>query len=207
MIQCIIFDCDGTLVDSEKLGNQVVIDLFAEQDIHLDPDEYKRRYRGVNLFEVLSTLAEAHNVTMADDIIPQYRSRLDALIKAELQPIPGIQAALDQLTHPKCVATSAPQKKMRLCLKVSELRPYFGENLFSSYDINSWKPEPDLFLHAAKTMGFEPSNCAVVEDSPVGVAAGLAAGMRTIHFNHNGEHEAIAGSITIEQMGELVGAI
>lgn len=202
-INCIIFDCDGTLVDSEKLGNQVVIDLFAEYGVVVEPDEYRRLYRGVQLLEIIARLEAAHDVKTADDFVPRYRQRLDAMLEQRLQPIPGIRDVLAHLSLPKCVATSAPQEKLRLCLGVTGLRPFFGDNLFSSYDINSWKPAPDLFLHAAQTMGFAPAECAVVEDSPVGVAAGLAAGMTTIHFNHNSEHEAIEGVVAIEHMAEL----
>lgn len=202
-INCIIFDCDGALVDSEKLGNQVMIDLFAEYGVVVEPDNYRRLYRGVQLREIIARLEAAHNVKTADDFIDRYRHRLDAMLAERLQPIPGIHNVLRQLALPKCVATSAPQEKLRLCLGVTGLRSFFGDNLFSSYDINSWKPKPDIFLHAAKTMGFAPAECAVVEDSPVGVAAGLAAGMTTIHFNHNGEHEVIEGVIAIQQMEQL----
>lgn len=207
-IECIIFDCDGTLVDSEKLGNQIVLDIFAEQGVTLDLAEFKREFRGVFLPDIFSSLAERHNVTLADGVIDHviddYRQRLEGVLTERLKPIPGIHGVLDQLPHPKCVATSAPQKKMRLCLQVTKLRPYFGDHLFSAYDIQVWKPEPDLFLHAAAVMGFAPNQCAVIEDSPVGVAAGVAAGMTTIHFNHNGEHEAVPNVPVIEQMGQLL---
>lgn len=203
LIECIIFDCDGTLVDSEKLGNQIVIDLFAEQNVVLDPVEFKRDYRGVFLPDIFSSLAKRHDVQLADNIIDEYRQRLELVLADQLEPIPGVHGVLDRLPLPKCVATSAPQKKMRLCLQVTKLRPYFGDNLFSAYDIQVWKPEPDLFLHAAKAMGFGPEQCAVIEDSPVGVAAGVAAGMTTIHFNHNGEHDPVPNVPVIEQMEQL----
>lgn len=202
-IECLIFDCDGTLVDSEKLGNQVVIDIFGEHGVALDPIDFKRNYRGVFLSEIFSGLSKLHNVSLPEDIIEDYRGRLDLVLGERLEPIPGIHSVLDQLPLPKCVATSAPQNKLRRCLEITKLRAYFGDNLFSAYDIQVWKPEPDLFLHAAKTMGFAPEQCAVIEDSPVGVAAGLAAGMTTIHFNHNGEHESIEDVPVIEQITNL----
>ena len=203
-IECLIFDCDGTLVDSEKLGNQVVAEIFAEHGVTLDLGDLQRDYRGVFLTDMFSGLAELHGVKLADDVIDDYRRRLRLILPEQLEPIPGIHSVLESLPLPKCVATSAPQDKLRLCLQVTKLRPYFGDNLFSAYDIQVWKPEPDLFLHAANKMGFAPEQCVVIEDSPVGVAAGIAAGMTTIHFNHNGEYEMVSESVAVmEQMEEL----
>lgn len=203
-VECLIFDCDGTLVDSEKLANQIVAEIFAEHGATLELGDLQRDYRGVFLTDMFSRLAEVHDVKLADDVIDDYRHRLGLVLPEQLEPIPGIHAALEKLPLPKCVATSAPQNKLRLCLQVTKLRSYFGDNLFSAYDIQAWKPEPDLFLHAANQMGFAPEQCVVIEDSPVGVTAGVAAGMTTIHFNHNGEYEMVSESVTvIEQMEEL----
>jgi len=203
MIKCVIFDCDGTLVDSEKLDNRVVVEILGERGIAVDFDEFMQRYRGVNLHVAVAELEATYEVRLGEEFIAAYRSQLAELIKTDLEPIPGVREVLEQLRLPRCVATSAPQEKMRLCLETTNLRPHFGENLFSSYDIQVWKPEPDIFLHAAKTMGFSPDECLVVEDSEVGVTAGLAAGIKTVHFNHDGMNEALPGAIHIEQMSEL----
>lgn len=95
--------------------------------------------------------------------------------------MPGVVAMLESLDQPRCIASSGPPQKIAQALKVSGLAIYFGSNLYSSYVVGSWKPEPGLFLHAARSMGYVPNTCIVVEDSTVGIQAANAAGMAALH--------------------------
>ena len=109
--------------------------------------------------------------------IPDFRAMTGQILKAELQPIPGAPELVRSLAMPIGVASNGPADKIRLCLTATGMLDAFKGNIFSAYDIQSWKPDPQLYLHAAKTMGVAPSRCAVVEDSMPGIQAGLAAGM------------------------------
>ncbi|MBB1489925.1 HAD-IA family hydrolase, partial [Oceanospirillum sp. D5] len=100
-----------------------------------------------------------------------YRARTFETFKKEIQPIKGIKEVLENLKIPFCTASSGPENKIRLNLELTGLLPFFGDNIFSCYTIQKWKPEPDVFLWAAKTMGFQPNECLVVEDSVSGVEA------------------------------------
>lgn len=129
---------------------------------------------------------------LPSDFVPAFRHRMAEVFNAELQPVAGIKDALDQLTLPSCVASSGPPEKIQLSLTLTGLLPRFAGRIFSAYEINSWKPAPDLFWHAAKTLNVPPVHCAVIEDSPTGVRAGIAAGMRVFGYSESGDGAELA---------------
>ena len=198
---CIIFDLDGTLVDSERLCNQAFLDLIP--DLNCTLDELVQRYRGVKLALIFQGIEQSIGHPLPADFETPYRARVAELVDSELQTIPGVHQMLDTLKYPKCIASSGPLKKIRKSLSVSGLAPFFGENLFSSYEVQSWKPEPGLFLHAAQAMGFPPSACVVVEDSPPGIQAAQAAGMHPFLYDPNHESPPISGVTHFSNMTEL----
>lgn len=177
--QCLIFDLDGTLVDSETLCNQAFLDLLPGLQ---DPlAVLTERYRGQQLAAILVDLAARLGAPLPADFELRYRSRVAELFEAQLQPMPGAEHLLQNLPLPFCIASGGPLPKIRQALEVSGLAPHVGEKrVFSSYSVGAWKPDPGLFLHAAAAMGFEPAACVVVEDSAVGVRAAQAAGMRAL---------------------------
>ena len=179
-IQCLIFDLDGTLVDSEGLCNQAFLDLLPAlgDSVH----SLVQRYRGVKMANILADLERRLQTTLPADFESRYRQHVSTLFAAHLKPMPGVFQMLSALPHRYCIASSGPMPKIRQSLQVSGLARYFDENVFSSYEVKSWKPDPGLFLHAAGTMGVPPEHCVVVEDSDVGIAAGVAAGMRTLRY-------------------------
>lgn len=181
---CIIFDLDGTLVDSERLCNQAFIDLIP--NLRLDTDELVTRFRGMKLSEIITALESEIGVALSDDFVAKYRAHVSNLFDTNLRPFPGVIDALDQLKLPICVASSGPSTKINQALRVAKLSRYFENRVFSSYDVGSWKPDPGLFLHAAQEMGVSPANCIVIEDSLVGISAAHAAGMPCIFFNPTG---------------------
>lgn len=201
-IRCLIFDCDGTLVDSEHLSMMAFVCALESLGVNLSADACIERYRGWQLAAMIADVESGCGLKTGADFILTYRSLERSLLTRELRPIHGVETMLHQLTLPKCVASSAPQAKIRHSLALTGLAAHFGANLFSAYDINSWKPAPDLFLHAARQMGFAPAECAVIEDSYVGVTAGLAAGMRVFQYAP-GDWEIHAGAIAIKSMAEL----
>ncbi|WP_293935530.1 HAD-IA family hydrolase [Iodobacter sp.] len=176
----VIFDLDGTLVDSEPLCNQAFLDLLpslSETVVSL-----VNRYRGKKLAEILSDIENKLGHSLPEGFEARYRQRVADLFATELKPMRGVPEMLGQIQHPFCIASSGPPEKIRHALAITGLATHFGERLFSSYLVKSWKPDPGLFLHAAATLGFAPEQCVVVEDSPVGLKAAAAAGMQALHY-------------------------
>ncbi len=117
--------------------------------------------------------------------------------------MPGVLEMLEATNFPKCIASSGPPLKIRQALQVSGLAPYFGDSIFSSYEVGSWKPEPGLFQYAASAMGFMPSQCVVVEDSDAGIKAAEAAGMKAFKYVPNGKTASCHGEVLFDNMSQL----
>jgi len=204
----IIFDCDGTLVDSEFLCNLALQQQLAEFGINSDAEELMAMYRGVKLNVTLSCLESEFKMTFPSSFIPDYRLKVRYLFDQHLKANVGVDELLASLTIPFCVASSAPRAKIEHALKVTGLAKYFvSENIFSSYEIDSWKPEPDIFLHAAKTMKFEPAQCCVIEDSLVGLQAANAAKMKSVYYAPELLDKNPFASVQIQHMSELMDSI
>jgi HAD superfamily hydrolase (TIGR01509 family) len=180
----LIFDFDGTLVDSEILCNQAFIDLLPE--LQGSAMDLSFRYRGMKLSLILEDISGRIGRPLSNEFVPQYRGRVAELFESGLRPISGVAKMLSSCGYPRCIASSGSTAKIRHGLRVCGLSEYFGDDIFSSYDINSWKPDPDLFLHAAKEMGFASKDAIVIEDSEVGIRAALAAGMCAVQYVPDG---------------------
>jgi len=198
---CVIFDLDGTLVDSEGLCNQAFLDLLPE--INDSVETLVQRYRGRKLEVILADLAARLGRALPSDFEQRYRQRVSERFAHELKPTPGAHDMLKSMTYPRCIASSGPLKKIRQALAVSGLAPYFGDHIFSSYEIKSWKPDPGLFLHAAEQMGFAPADCVVIEDSKVGIEAATTAGMRALQYVPNDGQDIELANGMFRHMSEL----
>lgn len=176
----VIFDLDGTLVDSESLCNQAFLDLLPS--LNESVEGLIDQFRGKKLSVILSEIERKISSSLPGDFEQSYRQRVAELFATELKPIDGVPEMLKTLELPFCIASSGPPEKIKHALTVTQLAPFFGERFFSSYLVGSWKPDPGLFLHAAAAMGFAPANCVVVEDSPVGLEAAASAGMHALHY-------------------------
>jgi HAD superfamily hydrolase (TIGR01509 family) len=198
---CIIFDLDGTLVDSEVLCQQALLDLLPELDcpVHTLLD----RYRGVHLDLILADLSNWARVRVPDDFELRYRARVATLFAKELQPMPGALAMLHAIEYPSCVASGGPIAKIRQSLSITGMDSHFRDRVFSSYEVGSWKPDPGLFLHAAEQMGFRPQDCLVVEDSAPGIEAAKRAGMRALHYVQADAGCCTATSDRLENLTDL----
>jgi HAD superfamily hydrolase (TIGR01509 family) len=180
-LKCIIFDLDGTLVDSESLSNKVLLDLLPAIDESVE--KLTNRYHGKRLAEIFIDIERRFKFPIPEGFEPIYRAHVAQLFEKELKPIPGVAEMLEQINHPRCIASSGPLAKMKHSLKITGLGEFFGSNLFSAYEIGTWKPDPGLFIHAAREMGFKPEECVVVEDSLTGVKAAKSADMVVLHFS------------------------
>jgi HAD superfamily hydrolase (TIGR01509 family) len=180
-----IFDCDGILVDSEVISNQVLADALTRLGLPTTIEDSLREYLGRSRTHVETRSAERLGRPLPEGFYEQYALARDAAFEGELQAVEGIAAALDELEAAgiaTCVASSGDHGKMRLTLGMTGLYERFDGRIFSATEVEHGKPAPDLFLHAAARMGFAPADCVVVEDAPAGVAAGRAAGMRVLAY-------------------------
>jgi HAD superfamily hydrolase (TIGR01509 family) len=177
-VDLVIFDCDGTLVDSETVATDVMVGYLAELGMQLSADEALARFKGGRMADCVTELERMFSRALPVDFAKILRDRIAPVLHQRLQPIDGALELVQSLRVPFCMASNGPLHQIKVSLSVTGLWPYFEGRIFSAYEVSSWKPAPDLFLHAAKTMGVEPSRCAVVEDSLPGVQAGVAAGMQ-----------------------------
>lgn len=203
MNQCLLFDNDGTLVDSERLCNIGLVVKFKELGVKLDADELVIRFRGWKLANILDTLSIEYELALPDDFVASYRAIVADLFDTELKPVDHIEEALKNLSQPKAVVSSGPIHKINHALRVCGLTKYFKDNIYSSYEVKVWKPDPGIFLFAANSMGFEPENCIVIDDGPVGVEAGYKAGMKTLFFNRFNEVLEYPSVVSFKSMKEL----
>ncbi|HBP19892.1 MAG TPA: hypothetical protein DEA08_19140 [Planctomycetes bacterium] len=212
--ELVIFDCDGVLVDSEPLAIGLLAELARDHGWELDPEQAEEHFPAGGTLEACVERIAAHAARpLAEDFIPRYRERLYALLRERVQPVPGVVAALDALGAlglPTCVASNGPRAKIRTSLGAIGLLERFEERIFSAYELERAKPFPDLYLHAAATLGVEPRACVVVEDSDAGTQAGVAAGMRVLGYAPTPARAAAlsaAGAEPFPHMGELVARI
>jgi HAD superfamily hydrolase (TIGR01509 family) len=179
--QLVIFDCDGVLVDSERVTNQVFADMLGELGLAFTLDDMFEHFMGRSMAYCLARITELLGAPPPAGFEPDYRRRTK-IVLATVTAIAGIEAVLDQLALPYCVASNGPREKMQISLTSSGLWSRVEGKLFSAYEVANPKPAPDLFLHAAAHHGIAPEACVVIEDSPTGVAAGVAAGMTVLGY-------------------------
>ena len=202
--EAVIFDCDGTLVDSEVISLRVLVDLIAEQGLVLDHQQAVDNWSGRDLQEVFLEIEALLQKHLPANFLECFRDQQLIRLADSVQPIAGARELLQGMKLPFCVASNAPQKKIRLCLKTTGLLDFLDANrIFSAYDIQAWKPRPDLFLEAAKQLGTKPAACAVVEDTGVGMDAGLAAGMKVFGFDPHGRLPYRDGVTVVRRLEEL----
>jgi HAD superfamily hydrolase (TIGR01509 family) len=177
----VIFDCDGVLVDSESIAADLEVEMFAEIGMPMTADEIRERFLGRSSAYTNAAIVE-HLGALPDGWEENWERRYYEALRERLRPVDGVAEALDRITAPVCVASSSRRKSIALKLELCGLADRFGDRVFSAEQVAHGKPAPDLFLFAAQRLGAQPSRCAVVEDSPVGVQAARAAGMRAFAY-------------------------
>jgi HAD superfamily hydrolase (TIGR01509 family) len=193
----ILFDCDGTLVDSETLGNEVLAEFASEFGARMTAAEATAMFRGRKMSECVAEIEVMIDGRLPERFVPELRSRMADAFRERLQPVDGALELVRSLRVPFCVASSGPREKIELSLAVTGLLPYFEGRIFSSYEVDAWKPDPGLLLHAARTIGVRPELCIVVEDSTPGILAGVAAGMSVIALDMHGIGDEVPRGVRI----------
>jgi HAD superfamily hydrolase (TIGR01509 family) len=175
--ELVIFDCDGVLVDSERIAIHVDADVLAEAGLHLSEQEIIDRFVGRSPAVMRETIERHQGRPVPGDWLQRSRARYTEAFARELQPIDGIEEALDGIDTATCVASSSAPEELAYKLELTGLYERFAGRIYSAVEVPNGKPAPDLFLHAARQMGVDAQACAVVEDSQYGVQAARAAGM------------------------------
>lgn len=209
----VIFDCDGVLVDTEEPGNRRLAQWLSEAGFPIEYEACRRRFVGRSMASVQAEV-EATGVSLGADFVERWNIGLHELFASGVEPIPHVRELVETIRAAGiayCVASSARVGKMHITLGATGLLPLFEHAMFSSTMVERGKPFPDLFLHAAKTMGFTPADCIVIEDSVAGTQAGRAAGMPVYSYcaDPMADHEGLtaAGGILFDDMRELSGMI
>jgi len=205
-----IFDCDGVLVDSEPIANRIMVEMLNEAGFPLTLEQSMRDLVGLSLASCWKLLEARFGRPVPADFEQRLQTATFAAFSRELKPVPGIEAALDELGAAGialCVASSGAPEKIRHSLTTVRLIDRFAGRLFSATQVARGKPHPDLFLHAAAALGVEPGRAVVIEDAVPGVVGAVAAGMRAIayagaaHANRAGL--VAAGGELLDQMSDL----
>ncbi len=206
----VIFDCDGVLVDSELITNRVFVRLLNELGLALTLEDMFEQFVGRSMPQCLEIITQLRGRPVPPQFVEDYRTQSETALRAELKAVPGIEALLSAMRIPYCVASSGTHEKMQTTLGVTGLLPQFRGKMYSVTEVAHSKPFPDVFLHAARQQGVLPADCAVIEDTPTGVKAGVAAGMTVFGYCAlTPEHRLIEAGAhhTFERMSELSGLL
>ncbi|MET8248836.1 HAD family hydrolase [Streptomyces sp. NPDC005202] len=204
----VIFDNDGVLVDSEPISNRLLAAYLTELGHPTSYEDSIRDYMGSAMHRIHDLILERTGKRLPDDFDDVFHTRVFAAFQQELKPVAGVVDVLEKLAAdgtPYCVASSGSHERIRVGHRTTGLDRWFDETrIFSSQDVGRGKPAPDLFLYAAERMGVAPERCVVVEDSPLGVQAAVAAGMDVYGFSAMTPADRLAGATQLfSHMGEL----
>ncbi|MEH0472057.1 HAD family hydrolase [Streptomyces sp. B21-097] len=204
----VIFDNDGVLVDSEPISNRLLAAYLTELGHPTSYEDSIRDYMGSAMHRIHDLVQERTGRRLPAEFDDTFHRRVFAAFEQELEPVPGAVDVLAKLSAdgvPYCVASSGSHERIRVGHRKTGLDRFFGEErVFSSQDVGKGKPAPDLFLHAAERMGASPERCVVVEDSPLGVRAAVAAGMDVYGFTAMTPAARLAGATQLfSDLGQL----
>jgi len=184
--QLIIFDFDGVLADTQTIVNKIEWEYCVQRGVNLTLEEFTQRFSGAKAIRIIDTLQKEMELATAG-YSTAMAHELDELIfksfsEKKILPTPGVKRLLQKIPVKKCVASNCDSKLLNKLLVASTLASYFGTNVFGADQVERPKPYPDLFLYAARIMGETPEKCLVVEDSEIGVKAGVSAQMEVLGF-------------------------
>jgi HAD superfamily hydrolase (TIGR01509 family) len=203
MIKAVIFDCDGVLVDSVGLAGEVLAEYLRDLGFAVTRQEATRRFGSGKMADYVARFEQEMGRRLPEKFEQELRARRELVFRERLQPVEGAPELVRDLRVPSCVASNGPMTQIEHSLRIVGLHEQFAGRIFSAYSVRAWKPEPQLFLHAGQALGVSPAECAVIEDSELGIQAGVAAGMQVFAFLPAGGETAHAGVRTLRQLSEL----
>jgi len=179
---CLVFDCDGVLVDSEPLALEAAVGVFADWLPGLDPARFAERFAGLSDEEIVAALADEHGRPPPADLSARIEKAIDTRLAEAVEGVPGVRGALESLGRPLAVASNSPRHRVELSLDRAGITAFFEGRLCCADMVARPKPDPDVYLLAAQRLGAAPAACLAVEDSTTGIAAARAAGMAVLGF-------------------------
>jgi HAD superfamily hydrolase (TIGR01509 family) len=203
MIKAVIFDCDGVLVDSVGLAGEVLAEYLRDLGFAVTRQEATRRFGSGKMADYVARFEHEMGRRLPEKFEQELRARRELVFRERLQPVEGAPELVRRLNVPSCVASNGPMAQIEHSLRIVGLHDSFAGRIFSAYSVRAWKPEPQLFLHAGQALGVSPAECAVIEDSELGIQAGVAAGMQVFAFLPGGGETAHAGVHTLRDLSEL----
>jgi HAD superfamily hydrolase (TIGR01509 family) len=213
-LQLVIFDCDGVLVDSEVISNEVLARSLTTEGLPTTLAQARQEYQGLLLTDVVTRAQAKLGRELPEHWLERYEHDRAEAFHRELRPVPGAAEAVERISAAGiavCVASQGKVTKTRLTLGLTGLRHLFrSDALFSAWSVPRGKPAPDLFLHAATVMNVKPSRCAVIEDTPSGITAAVSAGMRALGYTADSDEAALRGAgaeilRSLHELPELLG--
>lgn len=201
VLELVIFDCDGVLVDSEELANQVLCQALNKLGVAISEQRSIALFRGRSLASCGKIIEQEFNVSVPESFWDQLQRLTFARFAEELTPIEGVEKLLAELQYPSCVASSGDFIKLAFSLTSTGLERFFSRRIYSAQQVKRGKPAPDLFLYAAARCGVSPAKACVIEDSRAGVEAALAAKMPV--FWYRGPKQVPTGCTVFESMAQL----
>lgn len=204
----VIFDCDGVLVDSEPLVNRIEAEYFTRIGAPMSAQQACEEFKGKTVSHVAHAIEARIGRELTSEFGYDWAMTTALGLVLELQPVPGVRALIERVRSAGaaiCVASQSPLARVQLSLRVTGLDRYFGADVFTASMVPNPKPAPDLFLFAAQRMGVAPEQTAVIEDSPSGVIAARAAGMRAYGYAPGDDPAALqeAGATIFYSMDDL----
>jgi HAD superfamily hydrolase (TIGR01509 family) len=209
----VIFDCDGVLVDSERISVRVGVGVLAEHGWRITEEEFAARFVGCSAEEFERGIAEHLGADLAREWDSRYADRFRSAFESDLEAVQGVVEVLQALEArgvPTCVASNSDHRHIEHVLALVGLRDRLAGRVFSARDVAAGKPAPDLFLHAARSLGTDPHDCVVVEDSPFGAMAARAAGMRCYGYAGGltpARRLSEVGAVTFDRMTDLIAVL
>ncbi|MEN0108947.1 MAG: HAD-IA family hydrolase [Pseudomonas sp.] len=188
----VIFDCDGTLVDSERLAAGLLQQLLREQRIELPVDNVLQRFRGIPFAQFIGELVALYPALDGTHLAQEFRHRSLPLLRDQVTEMPGAVAFVRDLRLPVCVASNGPRAKIETSLGAVGLLGMFATRIVSAYEVNAWKPSARLIEYAADLLGLPANECLLVDDSIAGVQAGISAGAQVAGYGET-DFSAFAG--------------
>ncbi len=189
-VKLIIFDCDGVLVDSEMLSASVLMRLMGDAGLPITQEIFRQDFLGRSFKSAAEKTKLRFNRELPEDFQFKYRFELLDRMKRNLREMHGVKDVLKSIRSPYCLATGSSPERLEVSMEVTGLKPWFAGRSYTSNLVEHGKPSPELFYYAAHQMNIEPKHCLVIEDSEMGLRAGLAAGMTTWQFK-GGSHYSI----------------
>lgn len=182
MLKHVLFDNDGTVVDSEIIAVRATLNLLAEYGFHFDEREYSRRFPGLLERDIIQILSAEYDFQVPGDYLERVRAAHRAAFERELRAIAGMPSLLKKLKTPKSIVSNGSVRHVEQCLRLTRLRSTLDGHIFSAEHVERPKPHPDVYHFALEKLELEKAEVIVVEDSPTGITAAKEAGLQVVGF-------------------------